>query len=465
MKQADDGPVWVLGTMSGTSLDGVDAALLLTDGREIHGFGPTGFRPYSDAERAVLRAALGQWPDGPGVAAAAEVVELAHAEVMAGLLQSARPEPAPAAPGTPRVTLGAAPQAPGGVALAGFHGQTLAHDPGGRGTHQAGSGTVLAEALGLPVIWDFRSADVALGGQGAPLAPFYHFACARRIGAGGPLVVLNLGGVANVTWIDPAAPAPEAPGALLAFDTGPANAPLDDLMQTRRGLARDEGGALAAGGIPDDGLIAALLDRPFLHRMPPKSLDRLDFADLMAALQPLADADALATATEFAAACVAAGFAHFPAPPERALVTGGGRHNPVLMAALARRLPCPVSPVEAVGLDGDMLEAQAFAHLALRVRRGLPTSCPGTTGVAAALSGGQLSRPGTYPAGTAPANAPAASVPDPAPGPGPVAPHATPAAAPAPPSAPGVAAKPPRPGKKGRKRPPRKPRPPRRKAR
>ena len=364
-------PVWALGAMSGTSLDGVDAALLLTDGARIHGLGASGYRAYTEAERAVLRAALGRWPGEPGVAEAARVVEDAHTALLSELLSQA-----------------AAP-----VALVGFHGQTLAHDPSGHGTHQAGCGQRLAQTLGVPVVWDFRSADVALGGQGAPLAPFYHFACARHIGATAPLAFLNLGGVGNLTWVDPTAAVPEAPGALIAFDTGPANAPLDDLMAARRGQARDEGGALAASGRVDAARLAALLEAPYLARVPPKSLDRQDFPGLLPGLEGLGDADALATATAFVAACVAEGLRHLPAPPERLLVTGGGRHNAALMAALAARLPCPAVPVEEAGLDGDMLEAQAFGHLAVRVVRGMPTSAPGTTGVAAPVGGGQLSRP------------------------------------------------------------------------
>jgi anhydro-N-acetylmuramic acid kinase len=357
-------PVWALGAMSGTSLDGVDAAMILTDGQDVLDFGPSAYRPYSAAERAVLRAALGRWPGDPGVAEAAEVVETAHAELLARF---------------------------DGAAVVGFHGQTLAHDPAGRRTHQAGDGAVLAEALGLPVVWDFRTADVALGGQGAPLAPFYHFALARRIGA--PTAFLNLGGVGNLTLADPGRDRPEAEGACLAFDTGPANAPVDDLMAARRGAARDEGGALAAEGRPDKGVLARFLAHPFFARMPPKSLDRNDFPDLPRAVEGLSDADAAATLTAAAARAVAAGFDHLPAVPGRLLVTGGGRHNATLMAMLANALPCPVDPVEAAGLDGDMLEAQAFAHLAVRVMRGLPTSCRGTTGVAAAVGGGQVSRP------------------------------------------------------------------------
>lgn len=362
----DTGPLRVLGAMSGTSLDGIDAAVLVTDGRQIVETGDSAYRPYRADEREVLRAALGRW-DGPEFAAAAEVVEIAHAELLAGF-----PE----------------------VDLVGFHGQTLAHDPGGRGTLQAGDGLVLAEALDLPVVWDFRSADVALGGQGAPLAPFYHHACARFIGAAEPLAVLNLGGVGNLTWVDPALAAPESPGACLAFDTGPANAPLDDLVKTRLGLDRDTDGRLAAQGEVDETILAAFAADPYFLRMPPKSLDRNAFPALAAAVADLSDADAAATLTAAAAAAVVRGLEHCPFPPERILVSGGGRHNPTLMAMIAAGADCPVQPIEAAGLDGDMLEAQAFAFLAARVVRGLPTSAPGTTGVAAPVGGGQVSTPG-----------------------------------------------------------------------
>jgi anhydro-N-acetylmuramic acid kinase len=359
------GPIWALGTMSGTSLDGVDAAMVLTDGERILDFGPSAYRPYSDAERATIRAAFGQWPGDPAVQAAAEVVETAHAELVARF---------------------------SGAALVGFHGQTLAHDPRGRGTHQAGDGALLARVLGLPVVWDFRSNDVALGGQGAPLAPFYHFACARHIGADQPLAFLNLGGVGNLTWVDPRHPAPDHPGAVLAFDTGPANAPLNDLMLAQTGQAQDDGGRIAASGTVDQARLSAFLDHPYFYKMPPKSLDRNEF---QAALDMgnLALADAAATLTAAAAAAVARGADHFPTPVTRLLVTGGGRHNATLMAELAARLRASVEPIEAAGLDGDMLEAQAFAFLAVRVARGLPTSGPTTTGVAGYVGGGRISQP------------------------------------------------------------------------
>jgi len=355
----------VLGLMSGTSFDGVDAAVLDTNGEVIEAFGPTEFRPYSDEERAALRAVMGCWPDAPEVEAASEIIESAHAEVMARF---------------------------DGVELAGFHGQTLAHDPRGRGTHQAGSGAVLAMVAGYPVVWDFRTSDVKLGGQGAPLAPFYHFALARHIKADAPLVFLNLGGVGNLTWVDPRKAKPEEQGALLAFDTGPANAPMDDLCHTRLGRARDDGGTLAASGAVDQAVVDAFLNEGFFFRVPPKSLDR-GFADMLDRVTHLADADALATLSECCAASVGAGFDYLPQMPARVLVCGGGRHNTDLMARIAAHLPCPVQPAEAAGLDGDMIEAQAFAYLAMRVARGLPTSCPSTTGVAAAVGGGQISTP------------------------------------------------------------------------
>lgn len=357
-------PLWALGAMSGTSLDGVDAALVQTDGQQILAFGESGYRPYTAPERAALKAALGRWP-GEDTGAALEVVQGAHAELLAGF-----------------------PQAE----LVGFHGQTLAHEPRGRGTHQLGDGDALARALCCDVVWDFRSADVALGGEGAPLAPFFHFACAKWIGATAPVAFLNLGGVGNLTWIDPSKSAPEDEGALLAFDTGPANAPLNDLVAERLGLDCDRDGALAAQGAVVDGALELFLEEAYFRKMPPKSLDRDDFSLMMELVRELSDADAAATMTAMAATAVMLGMEHCPGPPERVLVTGGGRHNPVMMAMLAAGLDCEVAPVESVGLDGDMLEAQAFAYLAVRVLRGLPTSAPGTTGVAAAVSGGQISR-------------------------------------------------------------------------
>lgn len=349
-------------------MDGVDAAVLETDGEAIARFGPSGFRAYAPAERATLRGALGRWPGDPGLGEVEALVRRAHAEAVA---QCERPE------------------------VVGFHGQTLAHEPRGRGTHQIGRGDLLARDCGLPVVWDFRAADVASGGEGAPLVPFFHFACARWVGAETPVAFLNLGGVGNVTWVDPRAAAPEAPGALVAFDTGPGNALIDDFLAARLGREFDADGAVAAAGRVDEDVLAGLADHPYLARTPPKSLDRQDFHPFLDRVAHLSTEDGAATLAALTALCVAEAARHFPEPVSRWLVCGGGRRNRTLMGMLAARANVPVEAVEAVGLDGDMLEAQAFAYLAVRVLRGLPTSAPGTTGVRLPVSGGRISRPGT----------------------------------------------------------------------
>ncbi|GGX46333.1 anhydro-N-acetylmuramic acid kinase [Tateyamaria omphalii] len=357
--------ITALGAMSGTSLDGVDAAVLRTDGVEIDGFGTHDYRAYTVEEQTVLRAALGHW-SGATLDPARDVVMSAHQALLSGF---------------------------DSVDLVGFHGQTVAHAPRAQGTLQLGDGAALARVLHVPVVWDFRTADVELGGEGAPLAPFFHFACAKWMGAESPVAFLNLGGVGNLTWVDPTADAAEREGALLAFDTGPANAPVNDLMQVRLGLPFDEGGRVAASGSVETGALELFLAEPYFARIPPKSLDRNDFAEMVGLVHELSDADAAATLTAMCAAGVAEAMQHCPRPPSKVLVTGGGRHNPVLMKMLAVSLDCPVHPVEDVGLNGDMLEAQAFAYLAVRVARGLPTSCPGTTGVRAAVGGGTVSYP------------------------------------------------------------------------
>ena len=362
---AKTGVVTALGMMSGTSLDGVDAAVVETDGATIYGFGASGYRAYSGAERTVLRNALGSW-GGEAAEAAAKVVDAVHAELLAEFSI---------------------------YELAGFHGQTLAHAPRQQGTLQVGDGAALAEAVGKPVVWDFRSDDVAMGGEGAPLAPFFHFACAKYLNLRQPVCFLNLGGVGNITYVDPRFETPEEAGALLAFDTGPANAPLNDLLQARLGLEMDKGGKIAQGGTVETGALELFLAEPYFSRLPPKSLDRNDFSEMIGLVGELNDADAAATLTAMCAAGVVQGMQHCPEKPSAVLVTGGGRHNPVLMQMLSVSLDCPVKPVEDVGLDGDMLEAQAFAHLAVRVARGMATSAPGTTGVSACVGGGVVSVP------------------------------------------------------------------------
>lgn len=354
-------PLWALGCMSGTSLDGVDAALVLTDGVRVLEIGPTAYRAYTQAERQTLRSALGRWP-GPGLDAALGVVQDAHAQIISGFE---------------------------GYDIVGFHGQTLAHEPGGRGTHQLGDGAALAQALGCPVVWDFRSADVGLGGEGAPLAPVYHWALAQSAGIEKNVFFLNLGGVGNLTYVA----AGTGPEALVAFDTGPANAPIDDLVATRTGQAYDADGTLAALGTPDQAVLERFLDAPFFLRNPPKSLDRNDFSWVSDSVSALSTADAVATLTAAAAVAVSAGIELLPTRPDEIIVCGGGRKNTTLLQMIAIYTSCKIRAVEDIGYDGDMVEAQAFGYLAVRVLNGMPTSFPGTTGARAAVGGGVVSRP------------------------------------------------------------------------
>jgi len=343
----------------------VDAAMVLTDGRDLFDFGETAYRPYTADERVELHTALGGRDE---TGKAREIVDAAHVRLLSRF---------------------------SGASLVGFHGQTLCHCPEKGFSFQAGDGNVLASALGIPVVWDFRRMDIERGGQGAPLAPFFHFACAKWIGVDAPLVFLNIGGVANLTYVDPRFPGPEHDGALLAFDTGPGNAQLDDFMRVRRGAEMDQDGALAADGQPDKVVLKALTRYEYFRRAPPKSLDRDDFSFLKGQVAGLSDEDAAATLTAGIVAAAVDGTRNLPEPPDRVLVAGGGRKNPVLMRMFAAKMDCAVEPVEAIGLDGNMLEAQAFAYLAVRGARGLPTSAPGTTGVRFVTGGGRLSYPGS----------------------------------------------------------------------
>lgn len=362
---ATSGPLIALGLMSGTSMDGIDLALVETDGARVLRAGPWRTVPYAPALRSRLAAAVALGERLPPAEEAALEAALtdAHAEAVEAF----------------RADL------PGGwrrIDLVGFHGHTLWHRPERRATRQIGDGARLARRLGLPVVDDFRSADVAAGGQGAPLVPVVHAALAA--GLERPLAVLNIGGVANLTWIG-------RDGTLLAFDTGPGNALLDDWALRHTGEPCDRDGALATAGTVDATVLARLLAHPYFAAPPPKSLDRGDFS-----LDPVADlspADGAATLAAFTVAAIAAARTHLPAPPVRWLAVGGGRHNPALMAGLRRALAVPVDPGEAVGWAGDAVEAQAFAVLAVRSLRGLPLTLPGTTGAPRPLTGGRLHRP------------------------------------------------------------------------
>lgn len=346
-----------LGLMSGTSLDGVDAAIIETDGSSIFAHGPVRSRAYEPAFRKSLRPLLGQ------KSAPADIVEAFtryQADAVFKLLEENG------------LTID-------DIDVIGFHGQTIFHDPANRLTVQIGDGARMAELTGIDTVADFRLADVAAGGEGAPFAPLYHRALAKDLE--GPLAVLNLGGVGNVTFIDG--------DNVLAFDTGPANALLDDWVSRHTGAPFDEDGKIAAAGAVDQDRLARLLDHPYFAVTPPKSLDRDQFpvADV---IEGMSLEDGAATLLHFTSASVGAALIHLPKRPVRWLVTGGGRKNAALMAAISEAVAAPVEPVEAVGWRGDDLEAEAFAFLAVRSLKGLPLSLPTTTGVPAPMPGGRL---------------------------------------------------------------------------
>jgi anhydro-N-acetylmuramic acid kinase len=363
-----------IGLMSGTSYDGIDIALLETDGEKIGRLGPTGYRPYSEPEREQVRHAIAaasnltDRSERPKILLdAEEAVTDMHAEAVEAFL---------AANGMAASTVG----------VVGFHGQTVLHRPERRLSVQLGDGPALAGRLGIGVVYNFRAADIAAGGQGAPMVPIFHRAMVRMLKRPHPVAVINLGGVANVTFIDG--------DDLAAFDTGPGNALIDDFIRLRSGQPQDDEGRFAAAGRVDEDAVARILAHPFFSRLPPKSLDRNAFRSWVAEEGRLADKstdDGAATLTAITAAAVARSIKAFPRVPASWIVAGGGTRNPTLMRMLAERLaPASIETAAAVGWSTDALEAQAFGYLAVRTVNGLPITFPHTTGVARPLTGGVL---------------------------------------------------------------------------
>ena len=353
-----------IGAISGTSMDGIDVALIRSDGetRLEAGLGAT--YPYPDAVSRALREVVADPARAAGPLAELEAaVTDAHVAAVERFLADFDVDRRD-------------------VAIVGLHGQTVLHRPRDRFTRQLCDGPRAAAALAIDIVSDFRSADVAAGGEGAPLAPLYH--AAMCVALDKPVMVLNWGGVGNVTYLG-------ASGEIVAFDTGPANALIDDFVARRLGESRDEDGRLAASGNADAAIVAALMRDSYFDRPPPKSLDRNHFHAALGAVERLSDADGAATLAAFTIEATAAAARPFAAAPKRWLVCGGGRLNPTLMNGLAARLAARVEPIEAIGFDGDVVEAQCFAYLALRSRAGLPISLPTTTGAPRPLCGGRLS--------------------------------------------------------------------------
>ena len=361
-----------IGTMSGTSMDGIDIALLETDGEQVEALGPAGGRSYTPAERELLRSAVSEAAflrdrdeRPPLLTEAEDLITETHAraiEEFLGEYEIGRDE----------------------IDVIGFHGQTVLHRPEDRLTVQLGDGQRLADLTGIRVVYDFRANDVALGGQGAPLVPVYHQALALSSALSLPAAVINIGGVANLTWIGP-------DGDLLAFDTGPGNALIDDWVQQTASMSHDENGALAASGRVDNKRLEGMLRNPYFLRKPPKSLDRNAFS--LSPIAGLSSADGAATLTAFTAAALVLSLAHLPAPPAAYVVVGGGARNGTLMAALDKLLSGQCVDAEDLGWSADNIEAQAFGFLAVRSLFGLPLSFPATTGVARPATGGVTARP------------------------------------------------------------------------
>lgn len=352
-----------IGVISGTSMDGIDVALVETDGAQhVCPLGGASY-PYPSELRAALQAVISdpqRAEHDPLIEIEAAVTDAFSAAIQRFLEETV-------------ITRSS-------IDLIGSHGQTIFHRPERRITRQLGNGARMAATLGLPVVNRFRHADVAAGGQGAPLVPLYHGALAHGLET--PLAVLNLGGVANITYLHGET--------IIACDTGPASALIDDAMLRHFGRAYDADGHIAASGKVHGGTLAALMANPFFAASPPKSLDRNDFHARAKIVEALPPEDQIATLTAFTVMATAAILDHLPARPVRWLVTGGGRHNAAMMRGFSDALGVPVEPVETVGWNGDLLEAECFAYLAVRSRRGLPLSLPTTTGVPAPMPGGEF---------------------------------------------------------------------------
>lgn len=375
-------PVWALGLMSGTSFDGVDAALICTDGAYIHTCAGSLTMPYPGVLRERIAAAVrGQ---GDLLALEQELTD-AHADAVHALLAQER---MPASQ----------------VSLIGFHGQTVSHRPAEGITRQLGDPSRLAEKTGISTVSDFRRRDMAAGGVGAPLASLFHAALIRNALSGEtnpnilPAAILNIGGIANVTFLRNRAEHTRAPGAgevheifdIISFDTGPGNALIDDWMHYHTGHAMDENGKTASSGQTDEGVLCSLLKHPYFTRPAPKALDRQDFSWESAAHLSLEDG--ARTLTQFTVDAVAAGCDLLPELPMNWFICGGGASNPFLMERLAEKLGSVRRVDEALGWNTNALEAQAFAFLAVRSALGLPLSLPGTTGCASPVTGGVLTR-------------------------------------------------------------------------
>ncbi len=352
--------------MSGTSMDGVDTAEIMTDGLTIFALGEGKGHSFTQSERRILLNALGKWPGEKGVDEAARIIDDVHIHLIKQFKRAK---------------------------LVGFHGQTLIHDPVNQRTHQAGNGVNIANKVGLPVIWNFREQDMMNGGQGAPLVPFFHFALSQFLGFDDLTAFINIGGIANITLVEPGCQYPESGGVIAAFDSGPGNCLMDQYCQTYGNSNYDTNGHWSRNGTCDHTIVDQFMAHEYFCKIPPKSADRLDFNFLLEQVRKLSFVDGLATLTECTALSISRAVRSFPSMPKRVGICGGGACNGYLMERIRELSGVEIARVDAWQLDSKYLEAQAFGYLAARSVNNLPLTSPATTGCRTPTTGGTLSIP------------------------------------------------------------------------
>lgn len=364
-----------IGLMSGTSLDGIDLALVRTDGESVVERGPAIGVPYDAAFRKVLARSL------------ETAKAIRHREERPGDLRDVERELTLRHVRAVNDFLRRFEIAAEDVDFIGFHGQTVLHRPLEALTVQIGDGRLLASETGVPVVYDMRANDMLHGGQGAPLVPAYHAALAAGIAdfSGKAVTFVNIGGISNLTFIG-------SNGEIAAFDSGPGNTLIDQWVEATAGVPFDAGGSIASEGGVLAGLASRYLDHPFFTSEKRMSLDRNDFRPPSPGEAGLHDgARTLAYVT---AAAIVKSMRRLPERPELIIVCGGGRLNRVIMADLEGLADgARVEPAETLGFNGDSMEAEAWAYLAVRSAKGLPLTFPGTTGVRRPVTGGVLARP------------------------------------------------------------------------
>ncbi|MBV2142921.1 anhydro-N-acetylmuramic acid kinase [Falsochrobactrum sp. TDYN1] len=366
-----------IGLMSGTSMDGIDIALLTTDGENRVERGPSHAMSYSDGFRARLKAALldarsiAERADRPGILQRLERdLTLLHAVAIQDFLHE----------------YGLKPEE---IDVIGFHGQTVLHRPQEALTVQLGDGALLASETRIPVIYDMRAEDMRNGGEGAPLIPAYHTALSANlpIGLEGPVVFVNIGGISNLTYVG-------EDGALIAYDSGPGNMLIDQWMELHEQGSFDAGGAVAMSGHVVGNIANRYLDHEFFKGNRRRSLDRGDFT--VPAREEMSMVNGARTLAFVSAAAILRSASHLPATPRTYIVSGGGRKNQAIMAEFSALAQCDdarVIDADNAGFDGDAMEAEAWAYLAVRSLRGLPLTYPSTTGCDRSVSGGVLVAP------------------------------------------------------------------------